>query len=808
LDTRTAFVIAGLLYTLLPIVTWLILAKQRNQGVKLWCIGGILVSTYVVLIGMRGTIPVWASFTLANLLGIIGLLMRMQALRLVLGIPWRVPAMVLVTLLFILTFEILRNLYPDGLYRVTFVLSIITLSLLHIVYIALRIAKEQVIASQSAKWIARSYIFIVCIMLFRIVQLWTGASMPDTGIHSPAFIMLPFTLIVAAVFSHIGYIGLALDQAMQRGEQLQHHRAYLEQEVSARTQELSEKNTSLEIAIQDAISAKKQAEAANKSKSQFLANMSHEIRTPMHGVLGMAELLLSTTLTEKQRRFAEAVHNSGESLLSIINDILDFSKIEAGRFELENLDFNLHRIIEDVIELFAEKAHSKNLELGYRITSGVPEGINGDPTRIRQVLSNLVDNAIKFTGHGEIVVDVSLDDNVENFTLVTDAERLRICFTVRDTGIGINEAVLPCLFQAFSQADGSTTRKYGGTGLGLAISKQLVELMGGEISVDSHASQGSTFLFSLPLRVASCLELNRSSEPSELAGLKLLIVESNVTNLDILQNHALSWGMSVDAVSNALSALELLRKPTEIQSPYDLLIIDMKMAGMNGLELGQHIKADPKLQHIPLIMLTSTLFKGEVAETKKTGFAAYLTKPIRKATLYQCLLNVLMPDTRFLESETVDASGIVPTRLTVSILLAEDNPVNQEVAMAMLQGFGYSVDIAYNGMEALQAVERKAYDLVLMDCMMTEMDGYTATAEIRRRQNVGQLPHFPIIALTANAIEGDREQCLIAGMDDYLTKPFNAESLQRVIKSWVQPSPASIIDTIKPTSTYALKYIG
>lgn len=576
-----------------------------------------------------------------------------------------------------------------------------------------------------------------------------------------------------------------LNEIHHRDKLLDGQRGNLEAQVQERTSQLVEKNAALEFAVTEAVNAQK----ASRAKSQFLANMSHEIRTPMNGVLGMTEVLLGTALTQKQRRFAETVHRSGETLLSIINDILDFSKIEAGRFELESLDFNLHTTVEDILELFAEGAHSKNLELSSRIAPEVPEAVKGDPTRIRQVLSNLIGNAIKFTEQGEIVVDVSLDNNHPKSLPGTDSIPVKVCFTVSDTGIGISEEdVKSRLFQPFSQADGSTTRKFGGTGLGLAISKQLVELMGGGISVDSRPGQGATFTFTLPLPSAEPSKLIGPTQVSGLQGRKLLIVEDNDTNRDILYTYALSWGMQADAVASGSIALELLRQAAANQLSYDLALIDMKMAGMTGLELGQLIKTDANLAQTPLVMLTSTLFKGEAAEAKTAGFAAYLTKPIRKTDLYQCLTLALASNEGSSAQATNEATEVrtVSSTLTANLLLAEDNPVNQAVALAMLQGFGCTVDIAHNGREALEAAERKPYDLVLMDCMMPEMDGYTASAEIRRRQSIGELPYFPIIALTANAIDGDREKCLAAGMDDYLAKPFKAHDLHRLIKAWLR----------------------
>ncbi|MEQ1739618.1 MAG: response regulator [Methyloglobulus sp.] len=554
------------------------------------------------------------------------------------------------------------------------------------------------------------------------------------------------------------------------------------------------------------------AEAANAAKSQFLANMSHEIRTPMNGVLGMAQLLKDTDLTEKQRRFVNTVHKSGETLLLIINDILDFSKIEAGHLQLESLQFDLHRTIGDVVELFSELAYSKNLELIYRVAPGVPEFVIGDFSRIRQILSNLISNAIKFTIKGEILIDVSLDTDDKNTADIdscTPASRVR--FAVVDTGIGISEDVLPRLFRAFSQADGSTTRKYGGTGLGLAISKQLVELMNGEISVTSEIGRGTSFAFTLPLLSASPITPSQTNQFIGLSGLKLLIVEDNHTNREILTEYAKSWGMLADAVPNALAALALLRQPTGHQSPYDLAIIDMKMAGMNGLELGEHIKADSAISHLPLVMLTSTMYLGEASEATKIGFSTYLIKPVHKADLFRCLVKALQNGGNIANTETLETPPETSTKLdNTRILLAEDNPVNQEVALLMLQGLGCIVDIAENGLEALKAIGKNTYDLVFMDCMMPIMDGYQATGEIRRQQNAGELEHFPIIALTANAIEGDREKCLLAGMDDYLSKPFKSESLLQTIKTWVKSPVLTTIDShkskdiIEPTEFTAL----
>lgn len=578
-----------------------------------------------------------------------------------------------------------------------------------------------------------------------------------------------------------------LEEIEKRDNLLDKNRENLEQQIEKRTLELYINNNELERAVAQALVAKEDAEAANAAKSEFLANMSHEIRTPMNGVLGMAEILLSTQLTARQKRCAEVVHNSGKSLLSIINDILDFSKIEAGHFELEALDFNLHTLIEDSVELFAERAHSKDLELSYRIDASVPEYVNGDPTRLRQIISNLVGNAIKFTKKGEVVVDVMLANRSDQPEPVEIQNPVSIRFAVRDTGIGIRTDIVPRLFKVFSQADSSTTRNFGGTGLGLAISKQLVELMGGSIGVESTVDTGSTFWFNIPLMPSSAPIQDLSKDNDGLTGLKLLIVEDNETNGDILYNHACTWGMHVDVVRDGVQALSFMKEAMANQSPYQLALIDMKMANMNGLELGERIKNDNSLAATPMVMLTSTLYKGEAIEAKKAGFAAYVTKPIRKQDLYMALVRALSADsTGLLDQPEIPA---LPSNLhdsfNAKILLVDDNIVNQEVVLLMLESYGCKVDIANHGQEAIDKVEKEKYDLVFMDCMMPIKDGYVATAEIREKQKAGLVAQFPIIALTANAVEGDREKCLGAGMDDYLPKPFKTEDLKTILNSWL-----------------------
>ncbi|MEM7466120.1 MAG: response regulator [Pseudomonadota bacterium] len=650
-----------------------------------------------------------------------------------------------------------------------------------IVILTLAICSGSVIVSSSLVHLSRAFIFVVLAPMLTALIVMGDAYLPIA------------TLTVGGVI-FLGSLAVSIHASVVNSYHAQSDNQVLIEQLrdSKKSAESMNRQLKTEIAVRNEaeahmVEARDKAEKAARAKSDFVATMSHEIRTPMNGVLGMTELLMNTDLSAKQFRFADTIRRSGEALLSIINDILDFSKIDAGKLEIQHTVFDLRQLVEDTASFFAEAAQSKRIELVSNFPPNEHAAYRGDPDRIRQILLNLVGNSLKFTERGEIALEVGTVHSSEDEALVK--------FAIRDTGIGIAEEHQAHIFESFQQADGSTTRKFGGTGLGLTICSRLVGLMKGEIKVKSDLGHGSTFWFTVKLTPAPASAItNQVRDTKDFSGLRVLVIDDNETNREVLEHQLANWKMLVHTASSGKHALKLLNRGADRQELYDVIILDRQMPEIDGIELARRIRSNEETKSVAIVMLSSINQLEETGEWYSAGIDVYVNKPVRQSELYEGLCVALEETNKvsdLLDDDMTNPDSVENQLLYADVLVAEDNPINQELARSILENMGCRVVVVDNGREAVEAITeapldqlQKRYDLILMDCQMPELDGFAATKEIRHWE-AREDKHLPIIALTANAMSGDREKCLDAGMDDYLSKPFTQEELFGVCEKWL-----------------------